>query len=126
MSIFFLRRTLGRNNRIVRTAASRTTVLKSIAALVTAFAPQVFAQNAETLNTRSLAATCANCHGTNGKAAEGSAVVGLAGVPADYIVAQMNAFKTGARPATIMHQISKGYSDAQIAQIAAYFAAQKK
>jgi cytochrome subunit of sulfide dehydrogenase len=83
-------------------------------------------QNQEQLNIRALAATCANCHGTNGKAAEGSAVVGLAGVPKDYIVAQMQAFKSGARPATIMHQISKGYSDAQIAQVADYFAAQKK
>jgi cytochrome c553 len=34
--------------------------------------------------------------------------------------------KTGRKPATIMHQISKGYSDEQIQQRAAYFAAQKK
>jgi cytochrome subunit of sulfide dehydrogenase len=84
------------------------------------------AQDQQQLYLKSLAATCANCHGTNGKAPEGSAVVSLAGVPQDYIVAQMAAFKSGARPATIMHQISKGYSDAQIAQIATYFAAQKK
>ncbi len=90
------------------------------------FMPQAIAQNVDALNIRSLAATCANCHGTTGKVTEGSAVLGLAGLPADYIVAQMNAFKTGTRPATIMHQISKGYSDAQITQIAAYFAAQKK
>jgi cytochrome subunit of sulfide dehydrogenase len=84
------------------------------------------AQSSQELNVRSLAATCANCHGTNGKAVEGSAVVSLAGVPKDYIIAQMAAFKSGARPATIMHQISKGYSDAQVEQIAGYFAAQKK
>jgi cytochrome subunit of sulfide dehydrogenase len=84
------------------------------------------AQSSQALNIRSLAATCANCHGTNGKAVEGSAVVSLAGVPRDYIIAQMAAFKSGARPATIMHQISKGYSDAQVEQIASYFAAQKK
>lgn len=91
---------------------------------------QAFAQSAadatQQLNIRSLAATCANCHGTNGKAFEGSAVVSLAGMPKDYIVAQMKAFQTGARPATIMHQLAKGYSDQQIDQIAAYFAAQKK
>jgi cytochrome subunit of sulfide dehydrogenase len=84
------------------------------------------AQSSQALNIRSLAATCANCHGTNGKAVEGSAVVSLAGVPKDTIIAQMVAFKAGARPATIMHQISKGYSDAQVEQIASYFAAQKK
>ena len=84
------------------------------------------AQDAQQLNIRSLAATCANCHGTNGKAVEGSAVVTLAGLPKDYIVAQMKAYKDGTRPATIMHQLAKGYSDAQIDQIAGYFAAQKK
>jgi cytochrome subunit of sulfide dehydrogenase len=84
------------------------------------------AQDAQQLNIRSLAATCANCHGTNGKAHEGSAVVSLAGLSKDYIVTQMKAFQSGARPATIMHQLSKGYSDQQIEQIAAYFAAQKK
>jgi cytochrome subunit of sulfide dehydrogenase len=89
-------------------------------------APTARAQDAQALNIRSLAATCANCHGTNGKAFEGSAVVTLAGMPKDYIVAQMKAFQTGARPATIMHQLAKGYSDQQIEQIATYFAAQKK
>ncbi len=84
------------------------------------------AQDVQQLNIRSLAATCANCHGTNGKAQDGSAVVSLAGLPKDYIVAQMTAFKSGTRPATVMHQLAKGYSDAQIEQIAGYFAAQKK
>ncbi len=80
----------------------------------------------EALYTKSLAATCANCHGTNGKSVSGSPVVGLAGMPADYIASQMKAFKSGARPATVMHQLAKGFSDAQIDQMAAYFAAQKK
>ena len=84
------------------------------------------AQDVQQLNIRSLAATCANCHGTNGKAVEGSAVVTLAGLPKDYIVAQMKAYKEGTRPATIMHQLAKGYSDAQIEQIATYFAARSK
>jgi cytochrome c553 len=34
-------------------------------------------------------------------------------------------FKNGTRPATIMHQLTKGYTDEQLAQISAYFAAQK-
>jgi cytochrome subunit of sulfide dehydrogenase len=97
-----------------------------LSSLSVGLALPAMAQDPQQLYVKSLAATCANCHGTNGKAQEGSAVVSLAGVPQDYIVAQMAAFKSGARPATIMHQISKGYSDAQIAQIATYFAAQKK
>ena len=38
----------------------------------------------------------------------------------------MKDYKAGKRPGTIMHQLAKGYTDAQIEQIAAYFAAQKK
>ena len=84
------------------------------------------AQDAKALHLKALAATCANCHGTMGKAVEGASVPGLAGMPASYIVDQMKAFKAGTRPATVMHQIAKGYSDAQIDAIAGYFAAQKK
>ena len=78
------------------------------------------------LYTRSLAATCANCHGTDGKAAQGATLVSIAGMDKNYLVTQLKAFKSGARPATVMHQISKGYSDAQIETLAGYFAAQKK
>lgn len=84
------------------------------------------AQDAQAMYVASLAATCANCHGTQGRTAEGSAVPGLAGMPRDYMSAQLKAFKAGSRPATIMHQLAKGYSDAQIEQLAVYFAAQKK
>ena len=80
----------------------------------------------EALYVKSLAATCANCHGTNGKAVEGSSVVSIAGLDKAYTIAQMKAFKEGTRPATIMHQLSKGYSDAQIETLATYFAAQKR
>lgn len=80
----------------------------------------------EALYIKSLAATCANCHGTNGKAVEGSSVTSLAGLDKNYTIAQMKAFKAGTRPATIMHQLSKGFNDAQIESLAGYFAAQKK
>jgi cytochrome c553 len=72
---------------------------------------------------RNLAATCANCHGTNGHA-RGDTVKPLAGVSAEKIVAAINDFKSGAQPATIMHQIAKGYTDEQIKLVAAFFAAQ--
>jgi cytochrome subunit of sulfide dehydrogenase len=84
------------------------------------------AQDAKALQQKSLAATCANCHGTQGQAVSNAAVPGLAGMPAGYLIEQMKAFKAGTRPATVMHQLSKGYSDAQIESIAAYYAAQKK
>jgi sulfide dehydrogenase cytochrome subunit len=80
----------------------------------------------DSLYIKALAATCANCHGTAGQAVAGSANVSLAGMDRDYLVTQMKAFKSGARSATVMHQLAKGYSDAQIETISAYFAAQKK
>ena len=51
---------------------------------------------------------------------------GLAGLSRPYFIEQMNAFKAGKRQATIMHQISKGFSDEQISVLADYFSAQKK
>ena len=73
---------------------------------------------------RGMAATCANCHGTDGRSV--GTVQGLAGADKNYLVQQMQDFKAGKRPATIMQQIAKGFTDTQTEQIAAYFAAQKK
>ncbi|WP_256373126.1 c-type cytochrome [Ramlibacter montanisoli] len=39
---------------------------------------------------------------------------------------QLKSFRDGSRPATVMHQITKGFSEPQLQQIASYFAAQKK
>jgi len=72
---------------------------------------------------RDLAAACANCHGTNGASVQGMPY--LAGQSRAYIVERMQEFKTGKRPATIMHQIAKGYTDEQIELLATYFSAQK-
>ena len=104
----------------------KTKIIVSVGTALLSLMPSVQAQDKETLYVKSLAATCANCHGTNGKAVGGSSVVSIAGLDKGYIVAQMQAFKTGTRPATVMHQLSKGYSDAQIEVLASYFAAQKK
>ncbi len=74
---------------------------------------------------RNLAATCANCHGTNGKAIKGSGMDALAGMEKAKMLQKLADFKSGDKPATIMHQISKGYTEAQLDLIATYFAAQK-
>jgi cytochrome c553 len=93
--------------------------LPALAALASG-APVAHAQDA--LLARNLAATCANCHGTNGQAR--GEMKALAGRPAEAIVALMAGYKNGTVPATLMHQIAKGYSDEQIRLMAAYFAAQ--
>lgn len=86
----------------------------------------VMAQEAAALHQRADAATCANCHGSEGRAVPGSSVPSIAGLPRDYMVAQMKAFKDGSRPATVMHQLTKGLTDQQIQSMADYFAAQKR
>ena len=74
---------------------------------------------------RNLAATCANCHGTNGNAVKGSGMDSLAGMEKAKTLQKLADFKSGDKPASIMHQISKGYTDEQLDLIATYFAAQK-
>ncbi len=82
---------------------------------------------AQDVQGRNLAAPCAICHGTEGRpAGTDSPLIPLAGLPRDHIATQMRAFRDGKRPATVMHQIAKGYTDPQIDQLAAWFAAQKR
>ena len=72
---------------------------------------------------RSLAAGCANCHGTNGVSA--GEVASLAGRPKDEIARKMHDFKAGRVAGTIMPQLAKGYTDEQIDLVAEWFAAQR-
>ena len=94
-------------------------------ALLAALAAVSFNATAQDAAARNLAAPCAICHGTGGQSATG-VVNSLAGLPRSDFVARMNGFRDGTRPATVMHQIAKGYTDPQIEQLAAWFAAQKR
>ncbi len=93
-------------------------------ALLAALAATSFAASAQDSASRNLAAPCAICHGTDGRAVTKD-VNPLAGLAKDQLIARMTAFRAGTRPATVMHQIAKGYTDQQIEQLAAYFAAQR-
>jgi sulfide dehydrogenase cytochrome subunit len=97
------------------------------ASLVAAVFLCVTAARAQTppapLATRALAATCANCHGTEGRPVEGEAMARLAGQPREALAASLRAFRDGSRQATVMHQLAKGYSNEEIDALAAYFAA---
>ena len=74
---------------------------------------------------RNLAATCANCHGTNGRTADVAIIDSLAGTPKSTLQQKLAAFRSGEKYATIMHQIVKGYTDEQLDLIVTYFAAQR-
>jgi len=96
--------------------------IKVLSGLVLALAG-LWAQ-ADALQVRGMAASCAGCHGTHGVAPQG--MESLAGQSHEDLLKKMLDFKSGKRPATLMHQLAKGYSDEQIDQLASYFAALKK
>lgn len=100
---------------------SRAVLAAGFALVAIAATPTASAQDVQLA--RNLAATCANCHGTNGRAVGDMKT--LAGMPADKMLAMLADYRSGAQPATIMHQIVKGYTEEQLRLIAGYFAAQK-
>jgi cytochrome c553 len=63
------------------------------------------------------ATTCSGCH-----AGRDSALPSLDGLRAADIEAAMTAFRTGAREATVMDRIAKGFSDQETSAIAAWLA----
>ena len=80
--------------------------------------------SADALQVRGMAASCSACHGTQGIAEAGNE--SLAGQAKADLLKKLLDFKSGKKPATLMHQLAKGYSDEQIEQLAGYFAALKK
>ena len=99
------------------------------AALAQQPAPPTSAFAAANLSPKGVAAmatACAMCHGSEGVPVAGSTVAPLAGRPAQGTIDAMKEFREGKRDATIMHQIAKGYGDAEVAAIAQYFAARRQ
>ena len=90
-------------------------------ALVLALSTPALAQDAGSV--RLLASNCANCHGTDGHSQGG--MPSLSGQPKAQLAEMLSEFKSGKRPATVMNQLAKGYTDAEIDALASYFAAQK-
>lgn len=74
---------------------------------------------------RAWAASCAACHGTNGRSA--GDVPSIAGRSKQDLLIILGEFKQGKRKtATVMHQYAVGYSDAQLERIAEYFSRQPR
>nr|WP_169751453.1 c-type cytochrome [Thalassomonas viridans] len=71
------------------------------------------------------AAMCAACHGANGIGTAPN-YPNLAGQHADYIVKQLKAFKDGSRQDPVMAPMAAGLSEADMADLGAYFAAQSR
>jgi cytochrome c553 len=86
----------------------------------TAFA----APNLGEAGVRAMAANCAICHGPLGRPVAGSQVPALAGRRERGFVDAMREFREGRREATVMHQIARGYTEAEVEAMASYFARQ--
>jgi len=72
------------------------------------------------MQTRIYASTCYICHGPNGKSEQ--SIPGLAGQDKAYLIQAMKEQKAGTRETTVMNKYMLGYTDAEIEQIAAFFA----
>jgi cytochrome subunit of sulfide dehydrogenase len=111
-----------RRDRTKEQTVTSQAITLAVAALAAMGAGPGAAQSGHSDVARNLAATCAGCHGTGG--ASQGVFEGLAGMDKDEIIRKMRDFKTGARPATVMHQLARGYTDQQIELIAGWYATQ--
>lgn len=69
------------------------------------------------------ASSCSGCHALGPEVV--TAVPRLNGRSAAELASQMQAFKSGQRPSTVMGRIAKGFSDAEAQAIAEWYAAAK-
>jgi cytochrome c553 len=70
---------------------------------------------------RKVAGMCRTCHGLDGLA-QIPIAPSIGGEPASYIAAQLEAFRSGTREQEMMSVVAAGLSDAQIADVAAWYA----
>jgi len=97
-------------------------IVAGILALLVASSP-VFAQG-NSADGQSKSATCAACHGANGKATN-SIYPNLAGQNAEYLALSLHAYKKGGRSggqAGVMQAFTASLSDQDISDLAAYYA----
>ncbi len=92
-------------------------------AALLAFAVTVPAQAGDAAAGKAKSGKCASCHGPTGAGSGGNPP--LAGKDAAALEKAMKAFRDGSRKNPMMNMVMKGMSDADIADLAAYFAAQK-
>ncbi|AHE97303.1 c-type cytochrome [Thioalkalivibrio paradoxus] len=94
---------------------SRILAASLAASLATAaFVPQAAA---DVTRGELLTTSCFSCHSIDGT----GNMPGLVGYPRDLMISQMQAFKDGSRPGTIMNRHARGYTDEEIVLMADYF-----
>lgn len=84
----------------------------------------VTAAHADQQHVRTLAASCAACHGPGGNSVGGTPV--LAGLDPSHFKLQMQSFRDGSRGSTVMHHHAKGLTPEEIDALAEYFSKQPR
>ena len=100
----------------------RRRLISSVLALVATLAPFAPTEAADIAAGKKKAGMCTTCHGRDGIAVAPDAP-NLAGDSPVYLEAQLKAFKSGERKHEQMSIIAQGLGDADIADLAAWFAA---
>lgn len=72
----------------------------------------------------SISSACTMCHGKNGVSENPAQVPSLAGQDVNYLLAATRAYENGSRHNDSMTSAAKDLSDAELIQVAAYFASQ--
>lgn len=75
-------------------------------------------------HTRTLASSCITCHGDN--PSHQSVIPGLAGLDHAYFIKKMNEYRNSDKKHEVMVQHAKGLTEAEIEQLATYFARQAR
>lgn len=120
---------LKQNNEITLMTTHLKRMLVSTLLLIP-LASQANDADTQNVHIRTLAASCAACHGTQGNTKHPANIAPknkatLAGMRQDHLIEQLNAFKDGKRSSTVMHHHAKGLTQQEIEQVAAYFSAQQ-
>lgn len=71
-----------------------------------------------------LAVACFGCHGTDGVSR--GAIPSLAGRSERFLRLALDEYKSGASSGTVMNRIARGYSDEELALLAAWFAGRRE
>src|ERR1051326_1600908 len=69
------------------------------------------------------AQVCAACHGAKGIPTDPKTIPVIWGQQESYLMKQLRDFRNGERPSAIMAPLAKGLAEADLRQLAAYFAA---
>ncbi len=99
----------------------RAAPLAAAAGLLAVLAVALPAAAADAAAGKAKAAACSGCHGAIGVSAM-PGTPNLAGQPEEYLAAQLRAYKSGARKHEVMSLMAQPLTDAEISNLAAWYA----